>query len=342
MQLGKRKISTETSPLVVAELGINHGGCIKTAMSMVKLAAESGCECIKHQTHIVSDEMTEEAKLVYPPNAEISIWEVIDRCALSLDDEIALKNYTESLGLIYISTPFSRKAADFLDDIGICAFKIGSGEVDNIPLVNHIASFKKPIIMSTGMQNINSLTNSTKIIEKHDISYALLECTSAYPAKPETIFLRSIGELKERFPKSIVGFSDHSIGPTMAIAATALGAKIIEKHFTDSKYRKGPDIICSMDPSELRYLIDKCTEVHNALKRDKVRTTEESEVYKFARSSVVAEREIKKGHIITNDDIWTRRPGNGPIAAADYQKLLGKKAKKNILKNQQLDWSDFF
>ena len=327
---------------MVAELGINHGGCIKTAMSMVKLAAESGCECIKHQTHIVSDEMTEEAKLVYPPNAEISIWEVIDRCALSLDDEIALKNYTESLGLIYISTPFSRKAADFLDDIGICAFKIGSGEVDNIPLVNHIASFKKPIIMSTGMQNINSLTNSTKIIEKHDISYALLECTSAYPAKPETIFLRSIGELKERFPKSIVGFSDHSIGPTMAIAATALGAKIIEKHFTDSKYRKGPDIICSMDPSELRYLIDKCTEVHNALKRDKVRTTEESEVYKFARSSVVAEREIKKGHIITNDDIWTRRPGNGPIAAADYQKLLGKKAKKNILKNQQLDWSDFF
>ena len=342
MQLGKRKISTKTSPLVVAELGINHGGCIKTAMSMVKLAAESGCECIKHQTHIVSDEMTEEAKLVYPPNAEISIWEVIDRCALSLDDEIALKNYTESLGLIYISTPFSRKAADFLNDIGICAFKIGSGEVDNIPLVNHIASFKKPIIMSTGMQNINSLSNSTKIIEKHEISYALLECTSAYPAKPETICLRSIGELKERFPKSIVGFSDHSIGPTMAIAATALGAKIIEKHFTDSKYRKGPDIICSMDPSELRYLIDKCAEVHNALKRDKVRTTEESEVYKFARSSVVAEREIKKGHIITNDDIWTRRPGNGPIAACDYQKLLGKKAKKNINKNQQLDWSYFF
>ena len=162
MQLGKREISAKTSPLVVAELGINHGGCINTAMSMVKLAAESGCECIKHQTHIVSDEMTEEAKLVYPPNAEISIWDVIDKCALSLDDEIALKNYTESLGLIYISTPFSRKAADFLDDIGICAFKIGSGEVDNIPLVNHIASFKKPIIMSTGMQNINSLRNSTK------------------------------------------------------------------------------------------------------------------------------------------------------------------------------------
>ena len=148
MKIGTREIGYGHAPLVIAEIGINHGGSLDVAKEMVRLAAASGCECVKHQTHIIEDEMTDEAKQIFPPNADVSIWEVMANCALSLDDEIALKDYTESLGMIYISTPFSRAAADFLNEIDVPAFKIGSGEVDNLPLIRHIARFGKPVIMT--------------------------------------------------------------------------------------------------------------------------------------------------------------------------------------------------
>ena len=168
----------------------------------------------------------------------------------------------------------------------------------------------------------------------------MLECTSAYPAAPKTIRLSAINELKTRFPRAIVGFSDHSIGPTMSIGATALGAKIIERHFTDSRYRSGPDIICSMDPAELRFLIDKTAEIHEALGTQKERLEIEERVYKFARSSVVADRNILKGETINPSDIWARRPGDGEIAANQYLSVIGKIARRDISKNQQLKWND--
>ena len=251
-----------------------------------------------------------------------------------------LKNYTESLGLIYLSTPFSRSAANFLNEIGVEAFKIGSGEADNLPLIEHIAKFGKPVIMSTGMHSFNSLKSSVDIIESYGLDYALLECTSAYPTPPETVRLSAITEIKQRFPSAIVGFSDHSIGTTMPIAACALGAKIIEKHFTDTRYREGPDIICSMDPTELRFLIDRSFEIHQALQSKKEQLSIEKSVYQFARSSVVADRDIKKGQKIVQKDIWARRPGNGEIAGYDYGKVIGMIAKIDIVKNKQLSWSD--
>jgi sialic acid synthase SpsE len=340
MKIGNRIISDQTVPLVIAELGINHGGCLKTAKEMTLAAAKSGCECVKHQTHFVDDEMTEEARSIYPPNANTSIWNVIEKAALSADEELELKNYAESLGLIYLSTPFSRSAANFLNEIGITAFKIGSGEADNLPLIDHIAKFGKPIVMSTGMHSINSLSHSVSIIEKYGVDYALLECTSAYPAPPETVRLSAISELKQRFPKATVGFSDHSVGTTMSIAASALGAKIIEKHFTETRYRSGPDIVCSMDPAELRFLIDRTREVHEALQSKKEQLFIEKNVYHFARSSVVADRNIAKGQKIKEEDIWARRPGNGEIAGYNYSQVLGKTAKVDIPKNRQLCWSD--
>jgi sialic acid synthase SpsE len=341
MQIGNRVISEQTAPLIVAELGINHGGCLQTAKEMVKHAAKSGCECVKHQTHFVDDEMTDEARSICPPNADIPIWDIIEKAALSADEEFELKNYAESLGLIYLSTPFSRSAANFLNEIGVMAFKIGSGEVDNLPLIEHIAKFGKPIIMSTGMHSLKSLQFSVDIIEKYGVDYALLECTSAYPSPPETVRLSAIAELKQQFPKAVVGFSDHSIGTTMSIAASALGAKIIEKHFTDTRYRCGPDIVCSMDPAELRFLIDRTLEVHEALQSKKERLPVEQNVYHFARSSIVADRNIKKGHTIRAGDIWARRPGNGDIAGYEYHKIIGKVAKYDIVKNKQLSWEDF-
>lgn len=340
MQIAHRTVSPAHPPLVVAEIGINHGGSLEVAREMVRLAAAAGCECIKHQTHILEDEMTDEAKAIFPPNADVSIWDVMARCALSLDDEVALKAYVESLGMIYLSTPFSRAAADFLNDIGVPAFKIGSGEADNLPLIRHIARLGKPVILSTGMQTIETMRASVAILDAAGVDYALLECTNLYPSPPEIVSLRGVTELQRAFPRAVVGFSDHSIGPEMALASVALGACILERHYTDTRYRIGPDISCSMDPAELRFLIDRSREIHTALHNDKRRTAAEEPVYRFARASVVADRDLPEGHVITEADIWARRPGSGEIAGYDFDRVVGRRLTRAVGRNTQLRWSD--
>ena len=341
MNIGSRCIGDKESPLVVVEIGINHGGSLDLAKAMVDAAYKAGAECIKHQTHFVEDEMTEEAKSIFPPNADMSIWDVMEKCSLSRDDEISLKNHTENLGMIYLSTPFSRSAADFLFEIGVKAFKIGSGESDNLPLIRHVVQFQQPIILSTGMQSITSLQKSVEIINNSGVDYALLECTNLYPSPAEIVSLQGIQELRDAFPNAVIGFSDHSIGPYMSLASVALGASIIERHFTDTRYRIGPDISCSMDPSELKLIIDRSQEIFIARNNPKRRSIEEESVYKFARSSIVADRNLKRGEIITSNDIWARRPGNGEIPADKFDDLIGKVINKEITKNTQLNWDDF-
>jgi sialic acid synthase SpsE len=340
MKIANRSVGPDHPPLVIAEIGINHGGSLDVAKEMVWLAAGAGCELIKHQTHFLDDEMTDEAKSIFPPNADVSIWHVMERCALSADDEVALKDYTESLGLIYISTPFSRRAADFLEEIGVPAFKIGSGEADNLPLIRHIARKGKPVILSTGMQTIETIRASVAILDQAGIDYALLECTNLYPSPPEIVSLRGVSDLKAAFPKAVVGFSDHSIGPEMALASVALGACILERHYTDTRYRIGPDIINSMDPSELRHLIDRSKEIWIAANNPKQRTAAEEPVYRFARASVVADRDLPAGHLITESDIWARRPGSGEIAGYDFDKVVGKRTTRALPRNTQLKWAD--
>ncbi len=341
MKIANRTISPLDPPLVIAEIGINHGGSLEVAKDMVLKAAQSGCEMVKHQTHIVEDEMTEAAKQIFPPNAEVSIWDVMASCALSRDDEAELKRYTESLGMIFISTPFSRAAANFLNELDVPAYKIGSGEADNLPLIRHIARFGKPVIMSTGMQTIETLRASVEILDQSGVEYALLECTNLYPSPPEIVSLKGVTDLQKAFPNAVVGFSDHSIGPEMALASVALGACILERHFTDTRYRKGPDISCSMDPAELKLLIDRSREIHTALHNEKERTGPEEDVYRFARASIVADQDLKAGTVIGEADIWARRPGNGEIAGYDFDKVVGKTLKVDVTRNQQLRWSDF-
>jgi sialic acid synthase SpsE len=340
MKIAHRVISEASPPLVIAEIGINHGGSLEVAKQMVRAAHSAGCEMVKHQTHFVEDEMTDEAKQIFPPNADVSIWEVMQRCALPPEHEIELMKYTQSLGMIYISTPFSRKAADFLNEIGVPGFKIGSGECNHLPLIRHIAKFGKPIIMSTGMQTIESMRAPVKVLEDSGVDYALLECTNLYPSPPEIVSLAGIKELQAAFPKAHIGFSDHSIGPSMALSAVALGAQILERHFTDDRYRKGPDIICSMDPTELKFLIDRSREIHTALRNPKQRTAPEEDVYRFARGSVVAERHLSTGHVLTEADIWARRPGSGEISVEYFDSLIGRTLKVPLKRNQQMRWTD--
>jgi N-acetylneuraminate synthase len=340
MKIAHREISPAHPPLVIAEIGINHGGDLAVAKEMVRLAAGAGCEMVKHQTHILEDEMTEEAKSIFPPNADVSIWDVMASCALSLDEEAELKRYTESLGMIWISTPFSRAAADFLESLDVPAYKIGSGEADNLPLIRHIAKKGKPVILSTGMQTIETIRASVAILDASGVDYALLECTNLYPSPAEIVSLRGVTDLKNAFPKAVVGFSDHSIGPEMALASVALGASILERHYTDTRYRKGPDIINSMDPAELRFLIDRSREIWIAANNPKERTAAEEPVYRFARASVVADRDLPAGHVIAEADIWARRPGSGEIAGYDFDKVVGKKLTRAVTRNTQLKWSD--
>jgi N-acetylneuraminate synthase len=242
-----RKIGQGFAPFVIAEVGINHEGSLKKAKQMVDDAKKAGAECVKFQSHIIEDEMIENN--VIPGNAKESIWNIMKRCALTLAEEIELKKYVEENDMIYLCTPFSRAAADRLQKMNVSAFKIGSGECNNYPLIEHIASFKKPIILSTGMNDLESIKKSVVILEKNKVQYALLHCTSIYPTPYEKVRLNAMMDLKNNFKNTVIGLSDHSLGNYTSFAAIALGACIVEKHFTSDKTWPGPDVPISIDPS---------------------------------------------------------------------------------------------
>lgn len=340
MKIGNRLIGDMHNPFVIAEIGINHNGSLDTAKKMVDAAAEAGCECVKFQCHIVEDEMSHLAKKTIPGNAKVSIWDIMNDAALTETEEVALKAYVESKGMIFLSTPFSRAAANRLEKMGVQAYKIGSGECNNYPLVEHIAGFGKPIILSTGMNNIESITKAVEIIRRHRCQYALLHCTSIYPTPYDKIRLNAIKELQNYFPDAVVGLSDHSLSPYPCIASVALGASILERHFTHDKTIQGPDIEISMDPVELEMMIEASEIVWLSTKGSKGILKEEQVTIDFAYSTVVAIKDIDEGDVFTTENIWVKRPGIGEIKAGNYEQILGKRAGKKIINDQHLKWDD--
>jgi len=331
-----RKIGENYPPLVIVEIGINHDGSFEKAKKMVKNAFENGAECVKFQCHVIDDEMTQND--VIPANATESIWEIMKRCSFSENQEIALKNYVEELGMIYLSTPFSRAAADRLEKMDICAYKIGSGECNNIPLLTHIATFGKPMILSTGMNDIFSISKSVDILKKANIDFALMHVTSMYPTPYEDVRLGFLHELKTKFPDIVIGLSDHSFGNYTCFAAIALGASILEKHFTSDKNWSGPDIPISISPPELKDLIFGSNAIFRALKNKKEILDGEKLTAKFAFTSVVTIKDIKKGDTFSMENIWVKRPGTGQIKAEFFDDILNKKSRKSVKKNSQLEW----
>ncbi len=324
------RIGRNEVPLIIPEIGINHEGSLEVAKLMVDAAHRAGARLIKHQTHIVEDEMSTVAKSVIPGNAKVSIYEIMKRCALREEEELELKRYAECLGLIFISTPFSRAAADRLAKFGVEAFKIGSGEMNNYPLLTHIAEMKKPMIVSTGMNSMESIWKAVNILEKHGVSYALMHTTNLYPTLPNQVRLGAMQEMMNEFPHIPIGLSDHTINNHAAIAAIALGASLVERHFTDKKDRPDPDIICSMDEGELKDLIEAAASVPKMLGGKKEAITEEKITIDFAFATVVAIKDIKEGEPFTIDNIWVKRPGTGDILAEKYDSVLGKRAKRDI------------
>lgn len=336
IQLGSCIISSRHPPLIIAEIGINHEGDFKKAKKMVKDASEAGCKCVKFQCHIIDDEMTHEAKKVIPGNASESIWNIIQRCSFSEEQDRALKKYVEDCGMLYLSTPFSRAAADRLQRMKVSAFKIGSGECNNYPLIKHIAAFKKPIILSTGMNDMSTILPAVQIIRGARLPFALLHCTSIYPTPHELVRLPAINQLKLAFPDAIVGFSDHTEGTLAALGAVANGACIIEKHFTSDKTWPGPDMQISMTPEELSSLISDSVELHKCLSGGKTILEKEKSCINFAYASVVSLKPIKKGEILSEKNIWVKRPGTGDFLAKDYEALIGRYARIDIPSNVQL------
>lgn len=336
IQIADRLIGPDYPPLVIAEMGINHEGSLETAFEMVDAAARAGVEILKHQTHIVDDEMCEAAKKVIPGNADVSIYEIMKRCALSEKEEIALKEYVESKGMIFLSTPFSRAAADRLMKMNVQAFKIGSGECNNYPLLEHVAQAHKPVILSTGMNTIASIRKAVDIFNRYRVPVALLHTTNLYPTPSNLVRLGAMQEMAEAFPNCVYGLSDHTTNNLACLSAVALGASIVERHFTDRMDRKGPDICCSMDEQAARELIEQSRIIHSMRGGHKGPLPEEQVTIDFAYATVVTIRPVRKGECFTKDNIWVKRPGMDGILAEAYDSLLGKKAVVDIESDVQL------
>ena len=341
LSIAGRKIGPAHPPLVVAEIGINHEGSLAIARDMVDAAARAGVEVVKHQTHIVEDEMSGAARKVMPGNADISIYEIMQRCALSERDEIELQRYVESRGMIFISTPFSRAAADRLETMQVPAYKIGSGECNNYPLLKHVASFGKPIILSTGMNTIDSVRKAVDIFESAAVPFALMHTTNLYPTPPHLVRLGAMVELKNAFPNAVIGLSDHTTDNVACLGAVALGASILERHFTDHMLRRGPDIVCSMDEQACRELIESSKKLHTELGGTKGPATEEQVTIDFAFATVVTIAPVKAGELFTMKNLWVKRPGTGPIRAEQFEAILGRTATRDLAADVHLSPEDF-
>ena len=341
IEISGRKIGPDYPPLVIAEIGINHEGSLEVAKKMVDAAKRAGVEVVKHQTHIVADEMNKEAKKVIPGNATVSIYEIMERCSLNENDELELKNYVESFGMIFISTPFSRAAAERLKKFDIPAYKIGSGECNNYPLLEHIASFGKPVILSTGMNTIESVAKAVAIFDKHKVPVALLHTTNLYPTPIHLVRFGAMTQLHNAFPDKVFGLSDHTLNNNACLGAVALGASILERHFTDTMQRQGPDIVCSMDETATKDLIISSNEIWLMRGGTKQPALEEQVTIDFAFATVCTIANIKKGEVFTKENIWVKRPGTGKILAEKFNEILGKTATRDIENDEQLTLNDF-
>ncbi len=338
--LARRLVGLDHRPLVIPEIGINHEGSVDKALRMVADAAAAGAEIVKFQCHVVDDEMIPAARSVIPGNARESIYEIMARCALDEVQERDVKQATEALGLTYLSTPFSRAAADRLARLDVEAYKIGSGECNNLPLLDHVASFGKPMILSTGMNDLASVLRSVEVLERRGVPYAVLHCTSMYPTPYDKVRLGALAQLAQALPRAVLGLSCHSLGPWTCLGAVPLGARILERHFTSDRTWPGPDVPISMDPEELRQLLVGSDAIWRALGGAKEILPEEQVTIDFAYACVVTTRAVRAGEPMDRANSWVKRPGTGEIKAAEWPALLGRTFTRDLPADVQVSRAD--
>jgi len=337
VKIANHVIGPKRPVFIIAEAGINHNGSFSIAKKMVKSAKEAGANCIKFQTHITEKEMIRSD--IRPGKiSKKSLWNIIKSCELTESEEKKIKEYCKKMQILFLSTPFSKDAVDRLERLKVPAYKIGSGELTNIPFLNYVAKKHKPVILSTGMSTIREITDAIKLFEMYKVPLVVLQATSSYPAEYKDINLGVIEKYEKLFNLP-VGISDHSIGIYTAIGAVAKGACVVEKHFTLDKKMIGPDQRISLEPKELAELVKGCQAVKLALGKTKIILKKEKPVVQFGRESIVSIKNIEKNQIFTENNISTKRPGTG-IPAKYYYKILGRKAKVNVFEDKQLSWND--
>lgn len=352
---------------IIAEAGVNHNGSVEMAKQLIKVAKNSGADAVKFQTFKAENLVTADAKQAnYQENnlgAATSQYEMLKKLELSYTEFIELKKYCDKLKIEFLSTPFDFKSVDFLiNELGMARVKIPSGELTNIPFIHYIATKQKPIIMSTGMATMDDIhealsfiayglaypkkrVNLEEVMKFYETPTAkqllqkyviILHCTTEYPAPFKTINLRAMSQIEKELAIPI-GFSDHSEGIAVPIAATALGAVVVEKHFTLSRQLKGPDHLASLEPRELQEMVESIRVVEQSLGTGEKKPTEiELENRIVARKSIVARKTIQTGEIIAEDHLTIKRPGNG-MSPSTYWSLLGRIAKKSYQKDELLD-----
>ncbi|ODS23491.1 hypothetical protein AB835_08640 [Candidatus Endobugula sertula] len=340
IKIGDRLIGDNDAPYIIAEAAVSHQGEIATAKQMVYIAHAMGCDAIKFQFHVLENEMLREVPT--SDNFDEPLYETLDKTNLTLDEHKELKTLCESLGIHYLCTPFSHDAADILDELGVLAFKTGSGELTNIPLIEHIARKGRPMIISTGMALVEEIQETVDAVKAIGTPFALTHCVSAYPTPYNRVNLHNIPRYRELFEVS-VGLSDHSIGIYTSLGAVALGASIVEKHYTLDKLQSGPDHAVSLEPYDLGELVKGCQAVYQARGAEREIFPEEECIIAWARESVVSVTDIPKGALITEDMVWVKRPSpaEGAVAAKDLKQVIGKTAMVDIEADQQIHWKEF-
>lgn len=341
VRIGNRAIGESNPCFIIAEAGVNHNGKLNLAKKLVDVAKNANADAVKFQTF-----KTEEIMVRTAPKAEYqkettgkgTQYDLIKKLELSEKDFKEIANYADKKHIIFLSTPFDEKSADLLEKLNVPAFKIGSGDLTNLPLLEHIAKKDKPMIISTGMSTLDEVRDAVNTVKNAGNSQLiLLHCTSNYPAKIGDCNLRAMQTLEKEFGVP-VGYSDHTLGIAVPIAAVAMGACIIEKHFTLNKNLPGPDHRASLEPNELKEMVKEIRAIEKALGNGKKKPTKsEIEIQKVVRKSIVANVDIAKGSIITGKMLAIKRPGTG-LAPKYINQIVGKIARKDIKKEILISW----
>ena len=322
--------------LVIAEAGVNHNGSIDLAKELIDAAVDSGADIIKFQSFKASDLVTKKAKKaqyqILNTSNEESQFNMLQKLEISFEQQKELKNYAEDKNIEFLSTGFDLNSIKFLNEINLKRFKIPSGEITNLPYLRLIGSFKKKVILSTGMANLKEISDALEQLyiaglDKDDIT--ILHCTTQYPAPLKDINLRAMNTLKNTF-KTKVGYSDHTLGIEISLAAVALGAEVVEKHLTLDRSLVGPDHMASIEPYEFSNLVKGIRKISLALGSAEKKISDcEIDNKKIARKSIIAKTKIKKDDIFSEENICAKRPGTG-ISPMEWDKIIGLKSKKDF------------
>lgn len=327
---------------IIAEAGVNHNGDIQLAKKLCEAAKQAGVDAVKFQTWKTENIVTQGAPLAVYQQLNISSkgdsqFEMLKKLELSYYDFVELKNYCDTIGVQFLSTPDDEESLEFLSGLNLDYIKIGSGEVNNIPYLRKIGAKKQPVILSTGMSFLGDIERAYNILlESGASSVKLLHCTSNYPCPMNEVNLNAMLTLKAAF-KCEVGYSDHTLGIEVPIAAVALGATIIEKHFTLDKNMDGPDHKASLNPEELKEMVQSIRNIEIALGNGiKCPNNSETETSKVVWKSIVAAEIIEKGSVFTEENLTVKRTGEG-IPASLWDLVIGKKAKRTFMSDEVIN-----